>query len=185
MVVAQPGLKRFSFPSLDKSRSVLGVVCDRVIFSFVKQDLVPSRVIFLFLPVCANQDPITSCQKQHIRKTYTHILTYSSGALTTCEVLIASGPGCMCFCVRLQPEQCCICTPGLSSPPPPCLSPRPAVSQSYPSNWHHTGSSRAVASAWGQRVHINLSSKRPTPTAMLVMMFFSQTNVSWEKSGCS
>lgn len=69
----------------------------------------------------------------------------------------------MCFCVCLLPEQCCICAPDPSSPPPPVLlsqaSSRPELSiklASYREQW-------SCGVCLGQRVHIDLSNKRPAP----------------------
>lgn len=117
----------------------------------------------MFLPAC---DPTTSCQKKHIRKTYTHILVVLRGShyLRSADSL---RPWMYVFlCVFATGAMLHLCTRPVEPSTPLSLSRasgKPELSiklASYREQW-------SCGVCLGQCVHINLSSKRPTPTAML------------------
>ena len=151
------------------------IVCDKV--HFCQTGFTPlSRIISLFLPVCANQEPVPSCQKKHTRNTCTHLILRGSRYLLSADSLTSTMYVCVCnqSNASASVHQACL-------PPSPPLSPRPATGQSYPSNWHHTGSSGAVASAWGNVFTLTSPGRGQCKPTVLLVMLFSQAKVSWEE----
>lgn len=130
--------------------------------------------------MCANQEPITSFQKKHVRDTCTHILVLllpGSHYLLSADSLRSWMYVFLCaFATRAMLHLCTRPFQPPRSPPPPVLlsqaSSRPELSiklASYREQW-------SCGVCLGQCVHIDLPNNiGQHQTAMLVMMLFFQT----------